>query len=327
MEANVPDGEASSVQRLLAPAVLDRAAQRGIPIDVLRELRGSGPNGRLKAEDLDQVREGQPPAERLLFRRDVPKDTGRTQDDAHVVVPLDRQARARATRVMADATRAARLTSAVEADLSSFVTGLGRERELRPGSLEFHDALLTHVAHHVIDALSRHPMMNARLEMDADGGRIVMRQDIDLGLSINEGRREHRSTIARADTLTFEDIRQQVARAGLLARAGIADAVDVDVDGDGEARENGPKASFTILDRRTHPPVFETPPLPDASSGALALGALEKRPLAGEGSGTLRIAWSTYLCLTYDHRLIDGADAARFLQDLSIGLRQPPHRV
>jgi 2-oxoglutarate dehydrogenase E2 component (dihydrolipoamide succinyltransferase) len=47
---------------------------------------------------------------------------------------------------------------------------------------------------------------------------------------------------------------------------------------------------------------------------------LEKRPLVDAVTGELRIAWAAYLCMTYDHRLIDGADAARFLGALAAEL-------
>jgi len=51
---------------------------------------------------------------------------------------------------------------------------------------------------------------------------------------------------------------------------------------------------------------------------------VEKRPLATPGPGDgLRVGWAGYLCLTYDHRLVDGADAARFLTDLAGALADP----
>lgn len=321
MEASVPEGGTPPEQRLLAPAVLERAAERGIPVDVLRGLHGSGPNGRLRVRDLDHVLPEPPSTTRRSAAAEASEaPRGSRGGDERIVVRLGERARSRAARVMADATRAARLTSAVEVDLSALVTGLAREREIHPGSLEFHDALLTHVARHVIDVLPRHPMMNARLEMDTDGGRIIVRRDIDLGLHISDDRGEHHAIIERAAALTVGELHDRIVRAGLLARAAIRS------DDDTGGPDLQPMASFTILDRRVRPPVFETPPLPAASSGALALGALEKRPLADVESGALRIAWSSYLCLTYDHRLIDGADAARFLQELSRGLRQPPLR-
>lgn len=321
MDASVPEGGTPPEQRLLAPAVLERAAERGIPVDLLRGLHGSGPNGRLRVRDLDHVLPEPPSITRRSAAAEAPAAPPRSRgDDERIVVRLGARARARAARVMADATRAARLTSAVEVDLTAFVTGLAQESKIHLGSLEFHDALVTHVARHVIDVLPRHPMMNARLEMDTDGGRIIVRRDIDLGLHISDDRGEHHAIIERADALTTSEVQARIVQAGLLARAAIRDE-----DGS-DGSDPRPMASFTILDRRVRPPVFETPPLPASSTGALALGALEKRPLADVESGALRVAWSSYLCLSYDHRLIDGADAARFLQELSGALRQPPFR-
>jgi 2-oxoglutarate dehydrogenase E2 component (dihydrolipoamide succinyltransferase) len=66
--------------------------------------------------------------------------------------------------------------------------------------------------------------------------------------------------------------------------------------------------------------LFDTPILNPPEVGILATPAIEQRPVVitdPDGTDRIAIRHRTYLCLTYDHRLVDGADAARFLSDLA----------
>jgi 2-oxoglutarate dehydrogenase E2 component (dihydrolipoamide succinyltransferase) len=79
--------------------------------------------------------------------------------------------------------------------------------------------------------------------------------------------------------------------------------------------------TFTITNTGSRGSLFDTPILNPPEVGILATPAIERRPvILSEGTEGDRIAirHRTYLCLTYDHRLIDGSDAARFLGDLAV---------
>jgi 2-oxoglutarate dehydrogenase E2 component (dihydrolipoamide succinyltransferase) len=80
--------------------------------------------------------------------------------------------------------------------------------------------------------------------------------------------------------------------------------------------------TFTITNTGSRGTLFDTPILNPPEAAILATCAIEKRPVVVEdGLGeSVAIRWMTYLCLSYDHRLVDGADAARFLSDVKEGL-------
>ncbi len=99
---------------------------------------------------------------------------------------------------------------------------------------------------------------------------------------------------------------------------GLAEAI---ADLAGKARSKGLRpddlegGTFTITNTGSRGSLIDTPILNAPESAILAVGAVERRPVAvGEvGRETIEVRDRAYLCLTYDHRLVDGADAARFL--------------
>jgi len=76
--------------------------------------------------------------------------------------------------------------------------------------------------------------------------------------------------------------------------------------------------TFTITNTGSRGTLFDTPILNPPEAAILATCAIEKRPVVVEDDlgESVAIRWMTYLCLTYDHRLVDGADAARFLSEV-----------
>lgn len=320
-----PGSDASDLGRMLIPpSVRERAAELGIPLGSIEGLRGTGPRGRLRVEDLEHV---DPGAGAAASRRDARPAVGAPSVAApgaargpgtastSITVALDPRALARAHRAMADAAAAADLTSAVEVDLGATVAALEARTGRGPGTDLFADHLLTHLARCVIRTLESYPMLNARIDMGTDGGRTILRADVDLALIMSGDRGDVRGVVPAAGRLDEEALHQHISAIGLLARAGVSGVVDP-----GPEAASGGTGTFALIDRRGRPVLFETPPLPSGCSGALAVGMLEKRPLVDARTGGLRITWAAYLCLTYDHRLVDGADAARFLSELAEAL-------
>ena len=78
--------------------------------------------------------------------------------------------------------------------------------------------------------------------------------------------------------------------------------------------------TFTITNTGSRGSLFDTPILNPPEVGILATPAIERRPVVvtdPDGGDRIANRYRTYLCLTYDHRLVDGADAARFLTDVA----------
>lgn len=315
------DVDETTGPRLVPPAVRARAAELGIATTTLETLTGTGPGGRLRLADLGGLPAGAGSARASsAVAAPAAAVTTTLRTDATgdaLTVPLGALRWERARRVMEDATAAADLTSAVEVDLTATIARLEQATGIHPGSATFPDEFLTIVARNLVTVLRAHPMLNARIDMATDGGRTILRDAVDLGVTISGERGDIHGVIGGAESLAPDELRARLGALGLLARAGVDGTAIPSAPSSADSAQPGPEATFTLIDRRSRPVLFETPPLPRGCSGALAVGAVEKRPLIDPTVGGLRIAWAAYLCLTYDHRLVDGADAARFLAELS----------
>ncbi|MGO3325460.1 2-oxoglutarate dehydrogenase, E2 component, dihydrolipoamide succinyltransferase [Gordonia sp. (in: high G+C Gram-positive bacteria)] len=154
----------------------------------------------------------------------------------------------------------------------------------------------------VVEALKAHPNVNASIDEQAK--EITYHANVHLGIAVDTPQGLLSPVIHNADDLSL---------AG-LARA-IADIAD-------RARNGGLKpdelagGTFTITNIGSQGALFDTPILVPPQAAMLGTGAIVKRPVvltAPDGTESIASRSMTYLPLTYDHRLIDGADAGRFL--------------
>ncbi|MEX0706213.1 MAG: 2-oxo acid dehydrogenase subunit E2, partial [Nitriliruptoraceae bacterium] len=200
------------------------------------------------------------------------------------------------------------LTAAVEADvtaimnLRSAVKDAFRAREgasLTP---------LAIIARAVCMTLPRHPALNASIDQEA--GTATFHRNVNLGFAVDTERGLLVPNVKNAQDLTVP---------------GMARAIG-DIASKSRSQKLGPDeisgGTFTITNTGSMGTLFDTPVLNPPEVAILATPAIEKRPVViSDGlSDSIAIRWMTYLCLTYDHRMVDGADAARFLQDLKFVL-------
>jgi 2-oxoglutarate dehydrogenase E2 component (dihydrolipoamide succinyltransferase) len=165
---------------------------------------------------------------------------------------------------------------------------------------------LAFLAHATVRALQDHPLLNASIDVDA--GTVTMHDGVGLGIAVDAPNGLMVPVIRDAQGLGPVSLQLRIA--DLAERARTKRMTADDLSG----------GTFTITNTGSRGSLFDTPILNPPEVGILATPAIEKRPVVvTEADGTDRIAirHRTYLCLTYDHRLIDGADAARFLGDLA----------
>lgn len=305
-------------RRLISPAVARAAAERGISASELESLPGSGAGGRLLVGDLSAVaavairdRAVASPALKARSGRESGSDgnpaatRAGVQPRIPIVVPLSERQQARARDAVEDMQASAQLTSAVEVDVTALVRRVQRrEVGFAPVDGDVRALILPDLIAAIAKTLMDHPALNARIDLTA--GTATYREQVNLGVVVSGPRGDTAAQIPDVGGLSIERLADELATVRLLAMAG-SQKVDRRAD-----------ATFTLFDRPGSPILFETPPLPIGTTASLALGWVERRPLAsGQPSSGYRIAWAGYLCLTYDHRLVDGADAARFLADLA----------
>jgi pyruvate/2-oxoglutarate dehydrogenase complex dihydrolipoamide acyltransferase (E2) component len=183
---------------------------------------------------------------------------------------------------------AAHCTTIVEADMSGI--------EAKRGKLSY----LPFVARSVIEAMREYPLMNATLE----GDRITIHDEVHLGVAVSLGEKGL--------------IVPVVHDAHLLSHEGLAAKIK---DLAARARENRLEpdevrgGTFTITNPGRYGALLATPIINQPQVAILDLEAVVKRPVVVEASGgdSIAIRPMTYLCMSWDHRALDGAYAAQFL--------------
>ena len=193
------------------------------------------------------------------------------------------------------------------------VTAIVRLRERTKGEFAaVHGVKLTFlpfIAQAVAEALKVYPMLNA--EFHEAAGTITYHDAEHLAFAVDAPKGLMVPVVRDAGSLNL---------AGLAA--GIADVAARTRNGSIKAEElNG--GTFSITNIGSVGALFDTPIINQPQVGILGVGAIVKRPMvvAGtDGEDVIAIRHMMYLCLTYDHRLVDGADAGRFLQTISARL-------
>jgi 2-oxoglutarate dehydrogenase E2 component (dihydrolipoamide succinyltransferase) len=193
---------------------------------------------------------------------------------------------------------AAHCTTIVEADFSRVGA---RRRELRE-QMRRRGVNLTYlafVARATVEALQEHPRLNASVE----GDEIVYHEDVNLGIAVALDQGLIVPVIRRAQRLSLEGTAAAIA--DLAERARTKRLAPDEVHG----------GTFTITNPGQFGAVLATPIINQPQVAILDLEAIVKRPVVVEGpeGDSIAIHPMTFLCMSWDHRALDGADAARFL--------------
>jgi len=137
-----------------------------------------------------------------------------------------------------------------------------------------------------------------------DGDELVYHQEVDLSIAVSAPRGLMVPVVRGANLLALHEIEKEIARLAARAREG---SLSVDEMAGG---------TFTITNIGSQGALFDTPILVPPQAAMLGTGAIVKRPrviIDQSGNESIGVRSVCYLPLTYDHRLIDGADAGRFL--------------
>jgi 2-oxoglutarate dehydrogenase E2 component (dihydrolipoamide succinyltransferase) len=193
---------------------------------------------------------------------------------------------------------AAHCTTIVEADLSRVAA---RRRQLRD-QMRRRGVNLTYlafVAVATVEALGEHPKLNASVE----GDELVYHDDVNLGIAVALGDGLIVPVVRRAQRLSLEGMAAAIADVADRARGRRLEPDEV----------HG--GTFTITNPGQFGAVLATPIINQPQVAILDLEAIVKRPVVIEGpeGDSIAIRPMSYLCMSWDHRALDGADAARFL--------------
>jgi pyruvate dehydrogenase E2 component (dihydrolipoamide acetyltransferase) len=296
--ASSPVAVGSARVAVRSPLIRRMLAAAGIPTSAARP---TGPAGVVTRAD----------AERALQSRGAAGARGRTPrfDGARrVIEPISRIRRAIAASMLRSLQTTAQLTAAVEVD----VTALMNLREMHKDAFRAQHGVglspLPMIARVACEVLGRHPVLNSSI--DTDAGTVTYHDYVNLGIAVDTDRGLLVPNIKDAQSL---DVTAMALAIGDVAnRSRDRTLTPDDISG----------GTFTITNTGSRGTLFDTPILNPPEVAILATCAIEKRPIVVDDgvSDSVAIRWMTYLCLSYDHRMVDGADAARFLTELKEAL-------
>jgi 2-oxoglutarate dehydrogenase E2 component (dihydrolipoamide succinyltransferase) len=198
----------------------------------------------------------------------------------------------------------AQLTTVVEAD----ITRLARLRDRAKRDFEAREGVklsfLPFFAQATVEALKQHPKVNASI--DTEGGEITYHDAEHLGIAVDTERGLLVPVIHNAGDLNIAGLARRIA--DLATRTRTNKITPDEMSG----------GTFTLSNTGSRGALFDTPIILQPQVGILGTGSVVKRPVVlSDGDGdTIAVRSIIYLALSYDHRLVDGADAARFLNTI-----------
>ncbi|CAB5143991.1 MAG: 2-oxoglutarate dehydrogenase, E2 component, dihydrolipoamide succinyltransferase [Actinobacteria bacterium] len=270
----------------------------------LAAVKGTGVGGRIRREDIEALAIPATPAV-----ASAPTTATRTTPSVAVsplrgtTVTMSRLRKVIASRMVESLHVSAQLTTVIEVD----VTKIARLRERSKATFEAREGVklsfLPFFAVSVCEALKQHPVLNSSVE----GDQITYHGAEHLGIAVDTERGLLVPVISNAGDLNMGGVARKIADLAARTRD---NKVTPDELGGG---------TFTITNTGSRGALFDTPIINQPQVAILGLGAIVKRPMVvrGEDGGeTIAIRSMVYLGLSYDHRVVDGADAARFLVTL-----------
>jgi pyruvate dehydrogenase E2 component (dihydrolipoamide acetyltransferase) len=297
---------AAAPERIIASPLARRmAAEHGVD---LATLKGTGPGGRITERDVTAAVEAGPaapaPAEAPAILPAVAAATGAFE-------PLNRVRRITADRMAASSRSVARVTLLMEVDMTEavrFRTQLAPEFEKRYGARLAYDAMIGKAC---AIALAEHPHVNAQWQEAADGqpAGLRLQEQVNIGIAV-QGEQGLLVVVVRdADSKSLAQVNSDLIGMVATSRQG----------GLGPDALTG--GTFTVTNLGGYGVEAFTPIVNPPETAILGVGRIAQRPAVIDGQIVARDLM--YLSLAFDHRVVDGAPAAQFLQRVKECLESP----
>ena len=291
----------------VTPLVRKLASENGID---LGSLKGTGVGGRIRKQDVLAAVEAKKapapapaaPAASAPAARTAAPAAADNSGKRGTVQKLPRLRQIVAQRTRESLQMSAQLTQVFEVD----VTKIARLRNQAKKAFEAREGakltFLPFFAKAAIEALKAHPVLNASI--DEERKEVTYHGAEHLGLAIDTERGLLNAVIHNAGDLNLSGIAHKIG--DLAARARSNKLTPDELAG----------GTFSLTNLGSNGALFDTPIIQQPQVGILGVGVVKKRAVVltdEDGNDTIAIRSMMYLALTYDHRLVDGADAGRFL--------------
>ncbi len=294
--------EEQEISEIKATPVARRIAEeKGVD---LRSIEGSGPNGRITKEDIENFLEkkGSEPKpseierkeEEALKERRAPKpEAERSRQEERV--RMSRRRRTIARRMLEAQRTAAILSTFNEIDMSSLMELRKRHKESFKERYGIGLGIVSFFVKASIGALKEFPLLNAEIQDDD----LLLKKYYDIGVAIGARGGLVVPVLRDADKMTFAEIEKQIAE--YVTKANDESLSLDDLLG----------GTFTITNGGVFGSLLSTPILNPPQVGILGLHKIEDRPVVI--NQRIEIRPMMYVALSYDHRIVDGREAVLFL--------------
>ena len=307
--AATPVSSSRADDAYVTPIVRKLAAEAGVN---LATIKGTGVGGRIRKEDILAATPraaATPTATVMASTAAAPRGPLAVSPLRGTTVSMSRLRKVIADRMVESLKISAQLTTVVEVD----VTKIDRLRNAAKASFESREGVkltfLPFFAVAVCEALKQHPVLNSSVE----GDQITYHGAEHLGIAVDTDRGLLVPVVKDAGDLNMGGIARKISDVAARTRE---NKITPDELGGG---------TFTITNTGSRGALFDTPIINQPQVAILGLGAVVKRPMVvkgADGGETIAIRSMVYLALSYDHRVVDGADAARFLVTLKERLEE-----
>ncbi len=311
-----PVAPSENGKSFVSPVVARIASEHGIDP---AQVPGTGTGGRVTKKDIQAYLEAGPPAPQppapaaapQPAAAPAPPPAGSSSQEAQPLgvgeqlEPMSAMRRGIADHMRRSLDTSAHVTSAIEVDMSKVVALRGKLKKEYESAYGVNPTYLAFIARATVETLRDYPWVNGELR----GDQIVTKNFVNLGFAVElaDGKGLIVPVVKNAETLNLLGMAKGIA--DIARRAREKQLTPDDVSG----------GTFTITNPGGYGTFHGTPVISQPQAGILGTYAIVKRPWVitdDNGADAIAIRSIMNLTLTYDHRLVDGALAGRFLRDL-----------
>jgi 2-oxoglutarate dehydrogenase E2 component (dihydrolipoamide succinyltransferase) len=291
-----------------SPAVRKMMAENDIDPDV---VTGSGKDGRITKIDVQAVIDGREKSESTKVEASRPDDeqapvgvrpVGERNDRRE---PMSRLRATIAQRLKEAQNTQAMLTTFNDVNLQAVLDLRKQYREAFEERYGVRLGMMSFFVKASLEALKRYPAVNASI----DGSDLVYHDYYDVGIAASSPRGLVVPVLRDVDEMGFSQVEKSIVDYAMRARDGSLTMDDL------------AGGTFTITNGGVFGSLLSTPIINPPQSAILGMHRIEQRPVAENGEVIIRPMM--YLALTYDHRIIDGAEAVQFLVTIKESLEDP----
>ncbi|NIL74435.1 2-oxoglutarate dehydrogenase, E2 component, dihydrolipoamide succinyltransferase [Rhodococcus sp. B10] len=296
----------------VTPLVRKLAADNEVDLNT---VTGTGVGGRIRKQDVLAAAEAKkapaapaaaaPSAPAASAPAAAPATAGVRPELAHLrgtTQKINRIRQITAKKTRESLQTSAQLTQTHEVDVTKIASLRTRAKATFKDNEGVNLTYLPFFAKAVVEALKAHPNVNASI--DEDKKEITYHAEVHLGIAVDTDQGLLSPVIHNAGDLSLAGLARAIADIASRARSG------------GLKPDELSGGTFTITNIGSQGALFDTPILVPPQAAMLGTGAIVKRPVVVKddaGNESIGVRSMVYLPLTYDHRLVDGADAGRFL--------------